>query len=408
MWTRRQLLRTGALGFAALPWVRRARADVASERKFLFVLAYGGWDTTYVFSPMLGNPEIDGDPESTQAEAGGITFADAESRPMVRRFFETYGGRTCVVNGLQVRSLAHSVCLRDIMTGTLQQTDDWPAILAGGGATGLLLPMVHLSGPSYTDAFGGQVIRVGSAGQLPSLLAGARSSAVVEGLEDAYASARAEAAVARAGAGRAQALAAQALQAEERLGRLQALGAEVDLAAGETLAERGATIAELFERGLARCGIVQHDGHRDIGWDTHGGNNSQSEHFEDLFTGLSAILADLGARAGTGEGASLADETTVVVLSEMNRFPRLNGREGKDHWPHTSAMLIGAGVRGGQVIGAYDDDFVGRPVDLVSGETVESGTRLGPGNLGATLLQLGGIDPAIHIGDATAIEAAIR
>lgn len=71
------------------------------------------------------------------------------------------------------------------------------------------------------------------------------------------------------------------------------------------------------------------------------------------------------------------------------------------------AMLIGAGVRGGQVIGAYDDDFVGRPVDLVSGETVESGTRLGPGNLGATLLQLGGIDPAIHIGDATAIEAAI-
>ncbi len=405
MWSRRQLLRTGALGLATLPWVRRARADGPTERKFLFVLCAGGWDTTYVFSPMYGNPAIDGDPDSTLAEVGGITFADAAARPSVRAFFEAHGARTCVINGVQVRSLAHSVCLRDILTGTMQQADDWPSILAAGGPSDLLLPMVHLSGPSYTDAFGGQVVRVGGAGQLPSLLA--REDVTIEALEDAYALTRAKAAAARAGAGRASALAVQAVEAEGRLARLQDLGAEVVLDAGETLAARAATLAELFERGLARCGIVQHDGSRDIGWDTHGGNNSQSAHFEDLFGGLSTILADLAARAGTGDGVSLADQTTVVVLSEMNRYPQLNGRNGKDHWPHTSAMLVGAGVRGGQVIGEYDADFSGRPVDLVSGGAADSGTRLGSGHLGATLLQLGGVDPAMHIGDATAIEAAI-
>ena len=35
---------------------------------------------------------------------------------------------------------------------------------------------------------------------------------------------------------------------------------------------------------------------------------------------------------------TLAEETVVVVLSEMGRTPGINGTDGKDHWPWTSAM----------------------------------------------------------------------
>ena len=59
----------------------------------------------------------------------------------------------------------------------------------------------------------------------------------------------------------------------------------------------------------------------------------------------------------------------------------------------TSAMLVGAGIRGGQVIGGYDDSLFGRPLDLQSGETTAHGVSLEGAHLGATLLALGGVDP---------------
>ena len=417
MFSRRDVLRIGGLGLAGASLAREARAAGDPGRKFLFVFCYGGWDTTYVFSPMFGNPSIDVDPEATLAEVGGISFADAASRPSVRGFFERWAERACVINGIQVHSIAHSVCLRDIMTGALEGADDWAAILAASGGSDLLLPMIHLSGPSYTEAFGGDVVRVGQAGQLSALVDGSALSAGdtprplpsphAEALEDAWALARANDGVRRASRGRASALAAQAVAAEERLAGLAEVGADVAMATGVTLVERASIVSELFERGLSRCGMVQYDGRQGIGWDTHGGNASQSDHFEELFASLSTILQDLSSRAGTDGGASLADETTVVVLSEMNRFPKLNSRDGKDHWAYTSAMLVGAGVRGGQVVGGYDDRFAGRPIDLGSGEAHEGGTALGPGHLGATLLALGGVDPAEYIGDAEAIQAVI-
>jgi len=96
------------------------------------------------------------------------------------------------------------------------------------------------------------------------------------------------------------------------------------------------------------------------------------------------------------------------VLSEMGRHPQINDSGGRDHWTYTSAMLLGAGVRGGQVIGELDEDFQGRPVDLVTGEARDDGTGLVPGHLGATLLALGGVDPGdVLTGGEGVIEAAL-
>jgi hypothetical protein len=92
-------------------------------------------------------------------------------------------------------------------------------------------------------------------------------------------------------------------------------------------------------------------------------------------------------------GRTMADETVVVVLSEMGRTPYLNGIGGKDHWPYTAAMLWGPGVRGGVRVGGYDDFLSGQPVDPVTGEVRPDGAVLTPNHLGATLLTLGALDP---------------
>lgn len=132
------------------------------------------------------------------------------------------------------------------------------------------------------------------------------------------------------------------------------------------------------------------------------------DSIQTLMSGLSTILADLQARPGPA-GGTLLDETTVVVLSEMGRYPKLDSRGGKEHWTYTSAMLIGAGVRGGTVVGGYDpDSFQGRPVDLETGEERDDGASLLPGHLGATLLALGGVDPEAWVGDKAPIAAVME
>src|SRR5436309_15862959 len=62
---------------------------------------------------------------------------------------------------------------------------------------------------------------------------------------------------------------------------------------------------------------------------------------------VSALLLDLEQRG-------LLATTLVVMVGEFGRSPKLV-RAGRDHWPSVySALLAGAGVRGGTVYGASD------------------------------------------------------
>jgi hypothetical protein len=112
-------------------------------------------------------------------------------------------------------------------------------------------------------------------------------------------------------------------------------------------------------------------------WDMHGGHMGMGNAFgagsygmgwclPRLDEALAALLADLEARG-------LLERTLVVVVGEFGRSPRINtqGQPGRLHWPDCfSALLAGAGVRGGAVygasdrIGAYVKDRPVRPQDL--------------------------------------------
>ena len=55
-------------------------------------------------------------------------------------------------------------------------------------------------------------------------------------------------------------------------------------------------------------------------------------------------------------------------MGEFGRTPRINANTGRDHYPRAfSVALAGAGIRGGQVIGATSDsgtDISRRPVTV--------------------------------------------
>jgi len=128
-------------------------------------------------------------------------------------------------------------------------------------------------------------------------------------------------------------------------------------------------------------------------WDMHG--NAGVGIFDDGWNGLgfalprcdqavSALLEDLSDRG-------LLDDTLVVLVGEFGRTPRISkgagGVNGRDHWPNCySAMLAGAGIRGGAVYGASDATAAYVKDDPVSLE-----------DFTATLYTALGIDPATRL-----------
>lgn len=409
---RRALLSLGAAGLAGLGLSRLGRAGdaPAARRRFLFVHNYGGWDTTYVFQPNFGASGVDMEPTATAAEAHGIPFVDSGDRPSVRRFFEDFGDRACVINGVEVRSVTHERCSRIVMTGRADaDADDWGATLAAQADDPGLLPYLVISGTAFTSAYADRIVRVGTSGQLADLLSGdalLRSDAPIrpppERVQDAVDDwLTARAASLAPGSPMAAAFAAAhadqvALRARGPL-RLDAASTGCTRIAADLRAALDA-----FEAGLARSALVQYTGWCNLGWDTHANNERQGTNFEELFDVLTATIRDLDRRTAPG-GGRLADEVVLVVLSEMGRSPKLN-RGGRSHWTFTSTMLFGAGVRGGRAIGGFDEGGFGLGVDLDSGETHDAGVVLQAANVGATLLALGDVDP----GETAPIRAVIR
>ena len=78
---------------------------------------------------------------------------------------------------------------------------------------------------------------------------------------------------------------------------------------------RAGVALDCFERGLARCAMVEDYGWCGWRWDTHYDMFEQNYHFELLFQGLNYLMEELHTRRAPS-GAVLADEVTVVVLSK--------------------------------------------------------------------------------------------
>jgi uncharacterized protein (DUF1501 family) len=85
------------------------------------------------------------------------------------------------------------------------------------------------------------------------------------------------------------------------------------------------------------------------GWDTHGDNFTKTQGLmETLDPAFGTLVRDLRERG-------LLQETMVLWMGEFGRTPRINGQDGRDHWPRVFSMVAGGGgIEGGRVVGASD------------------------------------------------------
>jgi hypothetical protein len=102
------------------------------------------------------------------------------------------------------------------------------------------------------------------------------------------------------------------------------------------------------------------------GWDTHQNNFERvKELSSQVDPAVSALVSDLKSRG-------LLDSTLVIWMGEFGRTPKINSRgakPGRDHYPRAwSTVLIGGGIKGGQVVGRTDKEGAtveDRPVSAV-------------------------------------------
>ena len=100
---------------------------------------------------------------------------------------------------------------------------------------------------------------------------------------------------------------------------------------------------------LAKSNVGLEVAFADIGgWDTHvrqGAAQGQlATRLDDFGRGIAALAADLGDRL---------DDTVVVTMSEFGRAVGENGSGGTDHGHGNAMLVMGGGVRGGRVYGAW-------------------------------------------------------
>jgi uncharacterized protein (DUF1501 family) len=115
---------------------------------------------------------------------------------------------------------------------------------------------------------------------------------------------------------------------------------------GDTNFGKGCLLARrLVERGVTFVEV------RSGNWDTHDDNFERcATNAAEVDPATATLISDLKDRG-------MLKDTLVVWMGEFGRTPKINPREGRDHYPRVfSLMMAGGGIRGGQVYGSSTAD----------------------------------------------------
>ena len=364
-------------------WSGRAMAQSSFAPFVLHIHASGGWDTTMVFDNKIRKAGVSKEPGAVSATgAGNIKYVDHVNRPAVKTFFDTYGGNAAIVNGINAGGINRTHALKLMMgavpPGRFRHTD-WISFYTY--STNPVMPLPHL----VIDApwMPGEYSSIAT--QLPSSLidtyAGGLAGNLDTDAESALATFRSAsfAKLATNANGKsldgdklnalAQSYARNAILYTETKKAVATMG---DTSADSSFVRNGKLAIEMFAQGSSQAVTLQSG--PDNEWDTTTDNfDRQTVKFEDLFSGLSSILAYASTRG-------VASKILVIVTSERGRAPILNAAGGKDAWSSTSALLYGVGIKGGTTVGLR-----ALPIDPIFGGVADNLPPLEMGNVMAAI-----------------------
>ena len=413
---RREWLRVGGLGCLglSLPSLLQAKGLKSKDGSFgrakscIILFLSGGPPQHETFDPKPEAPlEIRGDFKSIPTSVPGVHFSETLPRTAKQMH------QIAVIRSMTTGINAHSTSGAFMLTGYEPTTkaesvppsgNDWPSIAAAVGAlkpsersplSAVVLPeRIENNGnivwPGQNGGFMGapwhpQLIKCDPAAERMRI----EGMSLAEGMTDVRFSERGSllrqmdasfrAALANSLINEADAMHQRAFDLIHSAESRAALEIEREPALMRDLYGRGKFgQSVLLARRLVEAGtrLVQVNWPREPGdfnqgsplWDTHQRNGPRVRDVlaPQFDVAYSALIEDLQSRG-------LLDETLVVVMGEFGRSPTINKSGGRDHWGNVfSVAMAGAGIAGGQIIGASDKigafpaDRPVRPPDLAA------------------------------------------
>jgi hypothetical protein len=139
-------------------------------------------------------------------------------------------------------------------------------------------------------------------------------------------------------------------------------------------------------------------------WDTHTNNDAmQLPLNRQLALWMKELLDKLAATPRPG-GRTLLDETGIILLSELGRFPYANSYGGKDHFPQIAITMFGPGLANDR-FGETDSEQMGTELSLRTGKPGRDARLITLDDVGRTLLEWYGHRDAEQLGyDGSVLE----
>ena len=391
-----------------------AQPDPYKGPFFVLVNAGGGWDPVYLCDPKPMGPlnrkyaapatagklsyaPIGIDDASLGLDPGGSAYLMSN-----QQFFEKYGARLTVLNGVDMATNNHDGGSRATWSGRLAEgvpsfgaivaatraPDSSLAYISSGGydATEGLIPLTRMSSidalrrvayPNQTDPQNPETNLYHSSATAARIrkYQGERLKAQLEQQRlPRVKSAMNELMLARAG--------------DDVLKDLVLPAELVDLPGYQLsdlrdMMQQSQLAVAAFKAGMAVAVNLNLGG-----FDTH------ANHDTDQVRQIAKLLAGVDFLMTEAEKAGVADDIVVMMGSDFARGPGFNGEgqySGKDHWSITSAMFMGRGVGKNRVVGATTDDQLARGVDPKSLAVTDGGRVLKPETIHLALRKLAGV-----------------
>ena len=428
---RRQLLLRGtaAAALGGLGISNQARATTRPT-KLVVVFVNGGWDVTMGIAPRLDDSFIEGPrvdeladvPEDVE-ELGvygdlHVALNDCDvvrhgskvytKRPNARVFFDKWSSQCCAINGVWTGAVGHEPSTIRMCTGTQSGINpDLGAIVSHEFGANVPLGYVAIAGLPFVGPYAASSGQFGFNSQIKVLFNKAASFPPPTEVDSSYPlflqSEADEAAVQAFLRERADNWSkirgdnnlnstkiSDLYESYDRSASFSAMTSDfmdtLTLGRSPTLDRQAELAADFLSLNICKSVLIDSKG----AWDTHSGNFSQHAFYNSLYGGLDTLMSSLESRG-------ILDDTLVVVVSEMTRTPKINHNLGKDHWPHASVLLMGAGVRGQTSLGDYNELMESMKMSLETGEVSNSGDQLTYAEFFAGVIEHLDIDPEKYL-----------
>jgi len=426
---------------AGLPVVR-ALADAPAQKDdaFIFIHAYGGWDVTLWSDPRNAKQGIVNPASDRYVDTNGVRHWTNKPLGDGTNSFEVIqrngfalgpglGGlidmfsRVTVVNGLAMETVSHpdgtyySATGRHLAGGRPLQTSLDTILASELGATDLL-PLMSINFPS--TLLSPKIDARATPLRIADVTAVGRSLARSEKYTQAEDRRQLTALLANESALLAKNAydptpADHARLQYEALGRMlgdpstldtfddaklrttlqpgffvDAGGQKIERQFFDKAAVDAAFAVEAIKRRMVRCVSFGAGS-----FDMHGTEYQDAAlKLQELFDLVATLIQRLDA-----EG--LSNRVHIMVISEFCRTPQINAREGRDHYPNNSALVVSPRFRGGRVYGSTDHDEL-LPSNVVPGPN--GNVQLRPSDLLATMLGAMAIEPRKYLRDGDVVK----